>query len=376
MTIQASNYSLIEAVQRNCDISDARDHGVYSMCSMVLKLRNLYKWEQGVEPWEEPEPADLLDWIESKETFWENLVDTPYEKLPVAQEVIAEFESEKINPTLTSDNIFYGAGYGRSLKSIFFLAEILEQTTVEGCNVVVLGKELAKEMASPFALVQSGTIIIRRESLRYFLWDQIQEMRSSCRSSFSYFLEAYDLRGASDKKGDLNQDHFKNVLETMVDREMNLFIYHEVGEILQREFSTSMFQAIIARFPTSLMEFVCRALKDVLADTHSQGTLGYIIKNELDTTLSLYVTMLDGIRETLFSDILEGWKHFIDSKNFDHIETVRQQGWTKCMALTKQIETIYQNSWQLSDEQVLTEFESKVLIPLELQVSTQKKQSQ
>ena len=62
--------NLVETIQYNCDISDARDQGIYSMCTMVLKLRNLYKWEHGLEPWNEPEPADLLDWIEQKENHW------------------------------------------------------------------------------------------------------------------------------------------------------------------------------------------------------------------------------------------------------------------------------------------------------------------
>ncbi|MGA2402714.1 MAG: hypothetical protein ABSG91_13580, partial [Syntrophobacteraceae bacterium] len=32
-------------VQKNCDISDARHAGVYSLCGLLLRMRDLYKWE-------------------------------------------------------------------------------------------------------------------------------------------------------------------------------------------------------------------------------------------------------------------------------------------------------------------------------------------
>jgi len=63
------DFSLLETIQRNCAISDARDSGVYSLCSLILKLRNLYKWEEHVEPWEEPEADVVLDWISEREEF-------------------------------------------------------------------------------------------------------------------------------------------------------------------------------------------------------------------------------------------------------------------------------------------------------------------
>jgi len=70
-----SERQLIKEIQYNCDVSDARDHGIYSMCSLVLKLRNLYKWETGGQPWSEPESSELLDWIEAREQYWQDISD-------------------------------------------------------------------------------------------------------------------------------------------------------------------------------------------------------------------------------------------------------------------------------------------------------------
>ena len=42
--------SILQTIRHNCDISDARDNGIYSICNLVLKLRNLYKWEHHIQP--------------------------------------------------------------------------------------------------------------------------------------------------------------------------------------------------------------------------------------------------------------------------------------------------------------------------------------
>jgi hypothetical protein len=142
---------------------------------MVLKLRKLHKWEKGLQPWEEPETAVLLDWIDMKENYWAAIAEESFRPLSVSGKMLAPLDLEEINAALNDTRFFYGAGYGRSMKTVFFLAEKIEQRNYEGCPVIILGKERAREMASPFAMAQNGLIIIRKESLRSFFWDQIQE---------------------------------------------------------------------------------------------------------------------------------------------------------------------------------------------------------
>ena len=170
MTMNAPAHTdrLIVDIRHNCDISDARDHGIYSMCTMVLKLRGLYKWETGLQPWEEAESADLLDWIEVKENFWATIAHEDYRPLAINGRALDPLAIEEINAGLNG-TLHYGAGFGRSMKAVFFLAEKLAERSVEGCPVTILGAEQAREMASPFAMVQDGRILIRREALRFFL---------------------------------------------------------------------------------------------------------------------------------------------------------------------------------------------------------------
>ena len=362
MSFSSAQKKLIENIQYNCDVSDARDHGIYSMCSMVLKLRNLYKWEQGIEPWDEPETGDLLDWIEKKENYWATIVGESYRPLAVNGRELSPHDLEEVNSALQNEKILYGAGYGRSLKAVFFLARELERQNVEDCPVIVLGEEIAKEMASPFAMVQDGEIIIRRESLRFFFWDQVQELRSSCRSSLQYAYNHYGLL----KDGNLEQERFKEKLDSIVDGEMDLFIYHEVGEILQTTFDSETLQALIGRFPGSVIEFVCRALKDILADTHPRGVLSHVIREQRGSTLGFYVGFLDGLRAKLFPEMQEGWQDFHKSGDWRCIEHARATCRENNLQLAEKIKRISQMMGDYPDDKITARFNTQILETLGL----------
>lgn len=356
--------SLLSTIQHNCDISDAKDHGIYSMCTMVLKLRNLYKWEFGLEPWQEPESSDLLDWIDQKEKYWPTIAQNPFQSISINGHSFPYSDSEAINTTLNEDGYIYGAGYGRSMKAVFYLAKILEQQTVEGCPVVISGKEVAKEMASPFAMTQEKVIYIRREPLRYFLWDHIQELRSSCRLSLRHALDYYGL--LEDQK--LSQKQFRDKLDYIVNEEMNLFIYHEVGEILETSFDSHMFQTIVANFPASVIELVARAIKDTLADTNQQGLLSYAIQEKRESTLSLYIGFLDGLRKKLFPEIFPAFEQFLKDRDWQLLHQAQFSCRENTLQLAEKICNITQNIRQDSKEEIQAKFNTQILLPLGLDI--------
>ncbi|MBU1564707.1 MAG: hypothetical protein KJ630_03650 [Proteobacteria bacterium] len=354
--------SLTRDIQHNCDISDARDHGIYTMCTMVLKLRNLYKWEKGLQPWEEPEAADLLDWIEAKENFWATLAGEPFRTLSITRKTFGPYDLEEINGVLRGKKILYGAGFGRSMKTVFFLAEIIERRRTEGCPILVLGKEWAKEMAAPFAMVQDGLIIIRKESLRSFFWDQMMEVRASCRNSIRQALQPYGVF----KNGVLDRELFRAALDTVVEQEMNLFIYHEIGEILQTTLDSAALQAIIGHFPGTVFEFVSRAVKDILADTHPRGLLAFIVREQRDSSLGFYLSLLDGLRERLFPEIGAAFQLFSSDRKWAHIEQARTLCWERNQRVAEQIKVISQAIGNDQDEMIVSRFNSRILEPLGL----------
>ena len=358
------DHQLHEAVRRNCDISDARDHGIYSMCSMVLKLRNLYKWEHGIEPWQEPEASDLLEWIDRKEAYWQTIGTEAFQPLIIAGRVEPPFNVESINKGLSGTGLSYGAGYGRSMKSVFFLAEERNRLVVQGCPVVVLGTEYEREMAAPFAMSQNGLVIIRLEPLRFFLWDHIQELRSSCKSSYLFTLQRYRLL----TDGALDQGKLRARLGDIVTRELDLFIYHEIGELLETTLDSLHVRTMIGRFPGSVIEFVCRAVKDVLADTHLYGALSYIFREQRSSSLGLYVSFLSGLRQELFPEMAEAWKQFLQDNNWQSIESARIRCRKRLQVIASSIAGIAESADHLSDKEIIERFNEGILEPLGMEM--------
>ena len=355
---------LIKQIQYNCDISDARDHGIYSMCSLVLKLRNLYKWERGLEPWSEPDSAGLLEWIDARESYWEEIVDRDFKPLTVNGQTFSADDVESVNGTRGSLPFFYGAGHGRSMKAIFFLADVIDRFDLEGCPIVLLGREHAREMASPFAMVQEGQVVVRTEPLRYFLYDHIQELRASCRSSFRFFLNSYTLLD----DGVLDQQRLREVLDEIATEERDLFIYHEIGELLEDSMGSEILGTMIGRFPGSVIEFVSRAVRDVLADTHPQGVLAHLVRTQKASTLGLFVTFVDGLRQELFPELGTAWKGFLEHNNWDELDQARISCRERTTRLAAKIEEIARSSEDQTDQEVQKRFNDMVLVPLGLEI--------
>lgn len=355
---------LIKEVQYNCDISDARDHGIYSMCSLVLKLRNLYKWEKGLQPWSEPEAAELLDWIEARESYWEEIAEKEFRPLSLNGRTYPADDVNAVNGNSGAQPYFYGAGHGRSMKAIFFLAEVEDHLTMEDCPVLVLGREHAREMASPFAMVQEGQVLVRTEPLRYFLYDHIQELRSSCRSSFRYFLNSYGLL----TDGELDQQKLSAALDQIAVNERHLFIYHEIGELLEDSLDSEIQRRIIGRFPGSVIEFTSRAVRDVLADTHPRGLLAHLVKVRKESTLALFVSFVDGLRQELFPELGSAWKGFIEHKNWNDLEQARTDCRKRTKRLAEKIEDLAESSENHSDKEMQKRFNDDVLVPLGLEI--------
>jgi hypothetical protein len=302
--------SFYQAVRRNCDISDARDNGIYSICTLVLKLRNLYKWEHGLNPWEEPEPAVLLDWIGAREEYWETIHGEEFSPIPINGAGIDPFLLEAINLRLSTANLLYGAGYGRSMKAVFFLADVLEERWVEGCQTFILGREEARELSSPFAMLQGNTIYIRKEPMRFFFWDQIQEINPSSRLSMQQALKAY---GLMLDDSSLDRQKLIDIFDRIVDAELDIFVYHEVGESRENLLSSSQLKKIIGAYPGTAIELLARAVKDILADTHPAGLLPHIIARKKKSSLGFYLAFLDGMRKLLCTEVNEAGRDFWES---------------------------------------------------------------
>ena len=189
-----------------------------------MRLRDLYKWEKGLDPWVEKESSEILGWIEAKEKHWEKLAEEDFTDITILGDTYDPFDTRSINGLLTSRGLFYGAGYVHSLKPSFFLATLKDVRTVDGYTVYTLGHELARDLLTLPALSQDNCIVLRMESAKLFLWDQIFFMRKSGRHALSIGLENYGLKAQ-------DSEALQRNLARISAAEMESYIYHELGEL-------------------------------------------------------------------------------------------------------------------------------------------------
>jgi hypothetical protein len=354
---------LTRVIQHNCDISDARFGAGYSLCTLILKLRNLYKWEQGLEPWEEPESAVVLDWIEAKEGEWQEIGSQEFQELPVKGTLVDPYNLQGVNAWLAGQNLYYGAGYGRSLKSIFFLAEVRDRFEVAGCPVLVLGRELARELSAPFAMLQDELIIIRKEPLRFFFWDQVQELRAVTRLPLRHALMLHGIVG---NDLTLDQQAFRDSLDSIVESEIPVFIHHEIGELRETGLDSAALHTLIAAFPDSPIELVARGVKDILADTHPDGMLSFIIEERREASLSFYLGFLDGMRKLLFPEIGPAYRKFREDSDWSGIVRARDQAREANMGRAALLQAAVQDLATLGSGAVGEWLKGELLVPLGL----------
>jgi len=265
--------SLIGQVLANCDISDARHAGLYSICGLALRLRDLYKWEKGLFPWQENDPKEVLAWIGAKEDSWEAIAKKKYGRLSIHAKQYDPFNTLKINQVLTTDNLFYGAGYARSLKPTFFLAPIQSIEEIDGVKIYCLERELARDLLTLPALTQDGTVVLRMEAAKLYLWDQIIYIKKSGRPALNIALAA---AGISSSNPQIIKQHFNEIFNIF----KNTYIHHELGEIKEQNFDRTVWRDLVAQFAHTPVELLARAVKDLLADTHEVGALTRMVRNK------------------------------------------------------------------------------------------------
>jgi len=324
-------------ILNNCAISDARHAGLYSTCGLALRLRDLYKWEHRLNPWEEKDSSEILDWIGEKEALWEKLEDAKYTDLSIEGKRYDPFDTRGINAQLEPHGLFYGAGYAFRLKPTFFLADIENKELSNGYTVYALGRERARDLLTLPALSQDQTILLRTESASLFLWDQIAYIRKSGRAALQFALEHCGLKK---QQPEAWRQHLPRILAVQKDN----YIYHEIGELSDSTFDPAIWREIIAAFPHSPIEFLARGLKDLLADTSPKGTLPYLIKNRKTAGLGLYAAFLEGIPAELFPELKEAFNHFTKTRNWRMIKEAAAEGYRRAGNYTAEMVHLFQTA--------------------------------
>jgi hypothetical protein len=306
-------------VRRNCDISDAQHAGLYSICGLALRLRDLYKWENRLSPWVENESADILEWIDTRETRWEKLADEKPAPIAIDGRLYDPFDTAGINAALASRGLYYGAGYAHSLKPTFLLARLEQRRLVEGHTVYTLGCELARDLLTIPALSVDDGIVLRREAARLFLWDKMFYIKKSGRPALNFALFHCGIE--SPTYSDLQRN-----IDKIMDVQTPTYVYHEIGEREDTVFDRTLWREIIATYPHTPVELAARAVKDLLADTAEKGPLKRIVKKRAAAALGFFVAFSDGLGKTLFPELPVAFQLSAASGDWQLIEEAVRAG--------------------------------------------------
>ncbi len=349
---------LTHQVVHNCRISDARHAGLYSVCGLALRLRDLFKWEHGLKPWEERESAEVLEWIGNREALWETLEGIEYSNIRISGMSFDPFDVDEINKALIPCGFYYGAGYMHSMKPSFFLAEIENYRRVDGHTVYFFGRELARDLTTIPAMAYNGAILIRQASAQAFLWDKILFVNKSGKTALRFALASYGLK-----------DHSPKTIQTNLPRiaaaEVDTYIYHELGEIKDRVFDRRTWQEMISTFPHTPVEILLRSVKDLLADTNAWGRLRYIVKKRRTASLAFYVAFYDGLLKVLFPELKDAFMEFVKLHRWRVIEQAISAGYATAERYAEQVSRIYLSGKQKNDMQwAAAEIEDRLLAPL------------
>lgn len=328
---------LSRQVRRNCDITDARHAGLYSVCGLVMRLRDLYKWEHSLEPWQEGEADCVLEWIGEKETLWESLTEADFDQLSVCGQTVDAFDTGTTNKNLAQMNLFYGAGYAHSLKPTFLLAEVLERQTLNHTPVLILGREYARDLLTLPAFSQDDEVVLRTEAGRMFLWDQIAYMGNSGRTALAFALRTCGLPNAE-------TETIRKYFDTVWKVQKTLYLYHEVGERHETVFERRVWRKMLADFPHTAVELLARTLKDLLADTGARGALSHLIERRDKAALGLYMAFGNGITRQLTKPLMTAFETFIHDLQWDGFVRATQTVRREAVDYTHQIMNLYQEN--------------------------------
>lgn len=348
-------------IQTNCDISDADHAGLYSLCGLLLRMRDLYKWEHDLVPWEEPEPAALLEWVDEREQYWETAAHRELQPLILGSESFGPFDMTAINLRLRPLGLVYGAGYVLGMKPSFFLGELTHSRVLDGLQVDIVGRELARDIYITPAMRQGRQIFARQSAMLFFLWDQILEMRPSARDALYYALDQYGLDAEALRQ---SPRILAPTLHKVAAQELETLIYHEVGEVQERAFDGQVWHEIVSTYANSPVEIFARVVKDLLADTHPEGLLGRIVRHRIASSLGFYVACMRPFTRAVFPEIAEAFRRFRQTDDWSVIDRARANGQEKAEALADQLVELHDAGRERSPEWARSQIQSRLIEPM------------
>jgi hypothetical protein len=305
---------LRDTVQKNCHISDARHGTDYGLCTYLMKMREYFRWEQGLGFEARLENDAVGNWLTAREALWNSLSEEDFAPLPLDGALFDPFEVDAINQALEPQGLVYSAGYGAKNKPLFFLGHLERHEQPGTVSVWVAGRELARDLTAPAAMNQGERIFIRRESFRRLLWEKLETWRwhrpdNALGRAFACYDFEHDLEGS---------------LDAMVEKELNAVLLHEQGEYQVGREVGERWNELVMDLAHTPAELMARAIRDHWADC--QVTLPELIRHSDAASVHFYVGGLGGMRKSLFPGLLEAYEQWSATQDWLALTEVAEEG--------------------------------------------------
>ncbi len=290
--------SLCEAVQRNCNIVDAKHAGNFTLCIYLMKMREYCRWDKGYGFSDLLSKEEVGEWVTQRETLWDQLEQQKFTPIQIDGLSYDPFDTDSINAALKSHGLVYSGGVGARAVPHFFLGKLDATKTFNDYEVVIAAEECARDLSSPPAMTLQNKIFIRKESIRRMLWEKLQEwqwhkIENAASRAFAYYDFTHNVDAA---------------LDEMTNTELHSILLHEQGEIDSANRLGEQWKVFLSDISSSRLELLLRAAKDFYADTLVM--LPALINDDHQASIHFYAANMNPLRKQMcpsFFTVYERW---------------------------------------------------------------------
>ena len=305
--------TLRKSVQYNCDLSDREFAADYTICIYLIRMREYYRWSEGIAVNEPLVQSALMDWISATEARWDQIETSQYQPLDFRGRRYQPFEAGELNQVLHPLGYTYSAGYGRFGKPVFMLAELESTEQTEHYSLTIAGRELARELSAPPAVMQQGEILVRSQAVTRLIWDLLEEWSwHKPDNAMAQLVRYYDFEGSPIA-----------ALEQAGADQQEVLILHEIGELIAEEMVAPSWNDMLMD-ENQHRQLFARAVRDCLADCLS--TLPGLIAEDNQVGIHFYFASLTTLRKSMFPALADSYRSWRESGSLSGIKEAIKRG--------------------------------------------------
>lgn len=333
--------NIARQIKHNCDISDAKYWGYFSLCGLLLRLRELYKSEHNISPWSKINQKDIGEWINAREALWAEIEEDNFKNLDINGFSVSPFEASNINSYLRNKNLVYGAGLGLYKKPVFFFGELHSCINKGDYQVYLIQREYARDLFTSSGMLQGREIFIRLEQIVSILWEMFLELRCKKNGFFEDIFSGVEIKPQDDVNAELEKK-----LENLALRYSEIVLNHELAEAYE---AADEWTNIIFQIEDRKAEYFLRGLKDMLADTSEYGPIKKVIDMEDRGGLGFYISLAEIFHKAVYPELKEAFCSFTLNGDWGILEDARKRVYSKCSSLRQKIFGVHRTSKNKED---------------------------